>query len=171
MEDWHPTPTRGFMPETGGSFPVGVTVKQDNPQEAGMGRVSQESEIKNSGEYSLRLESASAEQSLTTALDPVPITPGQAYILSGYLRGENLSEPLTNETGILVFLKRGPSDDFIAKMKQGIHKVPMFGSFDWQPFEIPFTAESDCDTLRIAIQLRKLEGVLWIDDLKLVPEP
>ncbi len=171
MEEWQPVKVRGFTSESDGDYPVGWMVKQDNPQDAGTGRVSQDSQIKNSGEFSLRLESRSAAQSLTVSLEPVQITPGQNYILSGFLRGENLSEPLNQETGILVFFNQGPADDFIAKMKAGSHRVPLFGSFDWEQFEIPFTAEPGADTLRIAVQSRKMEGVLWIDDIKLVPQP
>ena len=171
MEDWQAASVRGFAPEFDGVLPAGWTVKQGNPPEAGKGRVSQDSQIKNSGESSLRLESRDAEQSLTVALDPVQITPGQNYILSGYLRGENLSEPPTKETGILVFFKQGPADDPTALIKMGAHRVPLFGTFDWEKFEIPFTAEPGADSLRIAVQSRKMEGILWIDDIKLVPEP
>jgi hypothetical protein len=53
----------------------------------------------------------------------------------------------------------------------GAHRVPLFGTFDWEKFEIPFTAEPGADSLRIAVQSRKMEGILWIDDIKLVPEP
>jgi len=171
MEVWQSANVRGFAPESDGVYPASWTVKQDNPQEAGTGLVSQDSDVKNGGESSLRVESRSMEQSLTVSAEVVPITPGQNYILSGYLRGENLSEPLTKETGILVFYSQGPASDFPAKMKLGTHRVPLFGTFDWEYFEVPFTAEPEADRLRVSIQLRKMEGVLWIDDVKLVPQP
>jgi hypothetical protein len=171
MEVWQAVPVRGFSPDSDGVFPAGCTVKQDNPPDAGTGVVSQDSEVKNSGASSLRLESREESQSLTVSFDPVQITPGQNYVLSGYLRGENLSEPINKETGILVFFNQGPSSDFTAGMKLGSHRVPLFGTFDWEPFEISFTAEPDADSLRIAVQSRKMQGVLWIDDIKLVAQP
>ncbi|HRJ73222.1 MAG TPA: hypothetical protein PLS03_13445 [Terrimicrobiaceae bacterium] len=171
MESWQPQTLRGFAPETGGVLPEGWTVKQENPPEAGNGHVSQDSEIKKDGDSSLRIENRSAEQSISAVCDLIPITPGQKYLLSGYLRGENLNEPLTEEAGILVFFNQGTAEGSGTKLKSALKRLPLFGTFDWEYFEIPILADADSDRLRVALQLRKVEGVVWVDDLRVVPQP
>lgn len=171
LESWQPQTLRGFAPETGGVLPEGWTVKQENPPDAGTGHVSQDSEIKEEGDSSLRIENRSADQSISAVCDLIAITPGQRYLLTGYVRGENLNEPLTEEAGILVFFNQGTGDGAGAKLKSALKRLPLFGTFDWEYFEIPILADADSDRLRVAIQLRKVAGVLWVDDLRVVPQP
>ena len=170
METWQSVEFRGFAPDGNGMLPAGWTAKQDNPEEAGTGSITQDFDQKHEGGSSLRLENRSAEQSLTLIHDLIEVTPGQTYVLSGYIRGENISQPANKEQGILFFLNQGPEVEFAANSKTKLERSQFYGGFDWEFFEFPVTIEGEANRLRIAVQLRRIEGVVWLDALKLTPQ-
>lgn len=102
--------------------------------------------------------------SLRSPAQSVVLQPGADYRLTGYWRGDQLT---TRALPALVVIDRGSN-------RRLVHLDAPGGDWDWQPFELEFTAPEAPGLIRIELQRRPsrdldrlIGGVLYLDDLAL----
>lgn len=133
--------------------------------------VSQDSLIKHDGNYAVKLDNPNGEDSVAVSTKEIPIDPAQHYRVKVWVRGENI-EAASQESGTFLWVHQGPKEEFWSNEAsiRKPHRIPdAIGSFDWMPFEVDVAPRPQDNLIRIAVQLRKSTGSLWIDDVELLP--
>jgi hypothetical protein len=139
--------------------------------QAALPAASQDSLIKHSGNYAIKLTNSTGENSVALSSKEIPVEPGQRYRVKVWLRGENI-EAVSKESAVFVWVHQGPKEQFWAEETsiRKPHRVPdALGSFEWMPFEVEAETRPEDNLIRIAVQLRKSTGDLWVDDVELIP--
>ena len=133
--------------------------------------VSQDSLIKHGGNYSVKLENSNGEDSVAVSTREIPIDPALRYRVKVWVRGENI-ESVSKESGVFLWIHQGPKEEFWSNdaSVRKPHRIPdAIGSFEWIPFEVDVASRPQDNLIRIAVQIRKSTGSLWIDDVELLP--
>lgn len=134
--------------------------------------LARDTEIKHSGESSLRIEGNKNTCDLGVHFGPTTIEPGNRYKITVWLRGENITlAPSLNSkfAGVVVLWQAGTKTSYWGNDDQMHGRVDLpenlrEGTFDWTPVEFEVDAKDDTTALGFRVILQAATGKLWVDD-------
>lgn len=99
----------------------------------------------------------------------VPVEGGRRYVLSGWVRGEDVS----TRSGVYVEMRTVD-----AASPARARSDAAWGSWEWTRFEIPLRVPADAGLLEVRLRRDRtdaldnlLSGTVWLDDLRLTASP
>ena len=129
-----------------------------------------DSREKRSGNHSLRLMfDGESNINFNGLCHYIPVQPSTAYRFSAWIR----TKSLTTDQGIRFQLNSPGAKDAPAAVTPDVH-----GSEPWTRIEIPWYSGKDVQELQVCLVRflsdqadNKIQGLAWVDDVALVPEP
>ncbi|HXX53152.1 MAG TPA: hypothetical protein VEI28_01135 [Thermodesulfovibrionales bacterium] len=129
-------------------------------------RIYRDKDIKWTGFASLNVNfSGNTNPGISLVQQVVPVTQGQRYKLTGYIR----TEKITTQNGIVFEASNYLCDPFIKKTE------PVTGTTLWKKVELEFTTPQKCKAITIAVKRErsekfdnKISGDAWIDSLSVI---
>jgi hypothetical protein len=130
------------------------------------GAVYRDTEVKRSGEASVRMESGDMKTSTSLARWDLPAKASTTYRITVWVKGKGIEYAKDGQT--MVWFWAGPKKTFWQDRK-GVYKVlKRAGDHDWTPITCEFTTRDGDELLYINLNFRWAKGTLWIDDVDLV---
>jgi hypothetical protein len=128
-------------------------------------RVFRDRDIKWTGFASLSANfDGKSNPGISLAYQIVPVTPGQKYKLTGYIR----TEKITTENGVLLQASAHLCDPFVKTTE------PVTGTALWKKIELEFTVPQRCKTITVSVKREqsykfdsRISGDAWIDSLSM----
>jgi len=133
-------------------------------------QVGLDSQEKHSGNHSLRLMfDGKSNLNFTGICHYVPVQPSTRYRFSAWVR----TRALTTDQGIRFQLHPVGPQDFSTIVTPDVH-----GTETWTRIEVPWSSSSGVQELQVCLVRfpsdqaeNKIQGMAWVDDVALVPEP
>lgn len=93
---------------------------------------------------------------------------GRRVVISGQVKGDNVSTPPVSYGGVKVMLVY--TDTSGATIYSNQAAVPQ-GTFDWRNFSFPLTVPQNAATVTLLIGLELSSGTAWFDELRVEADP
>ncbi len=170
LEDWDPGSMDGSARTT--EIPAQWRVNQAafekaaDPSFEEKGAIFKDSEIKQGGEASARIENELTTD-VVTLLQLIPAEPNTTYKVSFSVRGEDIVLNAGDGDGAVSCTSWGPVEDFWGNQEVTWKRFDVRdGTFDWQPVEYTVDTGDNAGQLNVNLQLRRASGKVWFDDVE-----